>query len=466
MSGSVPTTGGLPPTTAPTRLGFRLGAAGLALLALLALILGVKAHTARRLAELQRNFATLETEAFNLALYVRTGIHELNGIVLRSQLTGGTNDREDFGLVAKALLDRIRLTLPKLSTAAEQKMAADLQVACEGYLQATSPLIDVNLRPLKRESIGVAFDTVRARAAAVMTLAEEFAALQRSALADQFKASYEAVGSMRRVTRINTLLLLLLLGGIGILGYRLVVAPLRRQLSASQAAMADQQKLASLGVLAAGVAHEIRNPLTAIKLRLFSFGRELPPTVAGHEDLKVIAGEVDRLERIVQGFLDYARPAEPRMQRLSAREVLDELAELLRGTLKKQGIELAVEQAEECIFTADKEQVKQVLINLTRNAGESMEAGGTVRLRARAAVAKMGNKTGPVVTFEVSDTGKGIAPEKEDQVFEPFYSSKTGGTGLGLAIAARIAERHNGSLQFYSRVNQGTTFTLTLPRSS
>jgi signal transduction histidine kinase len=113
---------------------------------------------------------------------------------------------------------------------------------------------------------------------------------------------------------------------------------------------------------------------------------------------------------------------------------------------------------------ADKEQIKQVMINLVQNAAESIEHSGAVQLRARQGVARRAKDSIPVVTLEVSDTGKGIPPEMESRLFDPFFSTKDGGTGLGLPIAARIIEKHGGYIQYQTQQNRGTTFSIVLPR--
>jgi signal transduction histidine kinase len=227
--------------------------------------------------------------------------------------------------------------------------------------------------------------------------------------------------------------------------------------------VARQEKLASLGVLAAGVAHEIRNPLTAIKFRLFSLKNSLPPAMAENEDATVIANEITRLERIVRDFLQFARPSEPELIEVPVRRMLREVADLLRPQLQKETIALTLEESEDAWVRADTQQIKQVLINLIRNSADSIERNGMIvlRLHHEAGFARRG---GSAVVVEVADNGKGIPPEVRKRLFDPFFTTKEGGTGLGLPIAARIVERHGGELRYQTELRRGTTFSIVLPR--
>ena len=183
----------------------------------------------------------------------------------------------------------------------------------------------------------------------------------------------------------------------------------------------------------------------------------------GDEDLEVISGEISRLERIVKDFLHFARPAEPKLGALSASAVVSEVHELMRAELAKGSIDLKLEDPTAAKIRADPHQLKQVLINLVRNAAESIVAAGTVTLRVREGAAVLQNKRQLCVFIEVEDTGAGIPPELHQRLFDPFFTTKETGTGLGLSIAARIIERHAGVLKFQTRLKQGTVFSILLP---
>jgi signal transduction histidine kinase len=248
--------------------------------------------------------------------------------------------------------------------------------------------------------------------------------------------------------------------------YRDLIAPLRVKLVESQALVERQEKLASLGMLAAGVAHEIRNPLTAIKAWLFIQQKQLRAGTAEYDDAQIIAGEINRLERIVKDVLLFGRPSEPHFVTIRAEEPLRDVQSLLGPELQKSNISLAFENSVKAEIRADPQQIKQVLINLVQNAAESIGHHGTVTLRAREGVKRLAERERNVVILEVADNGKGIPPEVEKRLFDPFFTTKDTGTGLGLSIAARIVQMHGGALQYQTQVSRGTTFGIVLPASS
>jgi signal transduction histidine kinase len=260
---------------------------------------------------------------------------------------------------------------------------------------------------------------------------------------------------------------LLLLGAFGVwlmvVVYRRIVFPLRRRLVESDTIIERHQKMAHFGELAAGIAHEIRNPLTAIRARLFTLQRTLVAGTPAHEDALVIRNEIDRLNRIVTDFLQLARPAEPRLAPVAAEPFLREVRDLFAPQCERQSIELKIESANGARFVADAQQMKQVLINLIQNAADSIEVDGTITLRARPDTRRLEDRASDVVVLEVQDTGGGISPDVQNRLFDPFFSTKQGGTGLGLSIAAQIVNNHHGKLEFQTQPGQGTTFAIVLP---
>jgi two-component system, NtrC family, sensor histidine kinase HydH len=217
------------------------------------------------------------------------------------------------------------------------------------------------------------------------------------------------------------------------------------------------EQMMALGQVAAGVAHELRNPLTAVKgliqvnLRQAAAGG-LPP-----EDLAVIEHEIRRMERTLQTFLDFARPPQPDRRRLSPADVVDRVFAVVKGRAKKQQVSLRLLQPDTPVgVEADHDQLQQLLLNLVLNALDAMPGGGTLGIDLRAP------RDGHVEIY-VRDTGPGIAPHILPKVFETFVSSKETGIGLGLPVSKRIAEEHGGSLSAYNLPGGGACFLLRLP---
>jgi PAS domain S-box-containing protein len=222
------------------------------------------------------------------------------------------------------------------------------------------------------------------------------------------------------------------------------------------------ERLAALGTLAAGLAHEIRNPLNAAALQLDvlrrRLGRRSGADVEGAlETSEVVRGEIGRLASLVDEFLQFARPRALRLAWHDLRATLAEVVSLLEPYLREVGVRLDMEPGPQVEAEFDEERIKQVVHNLVRNAAEAAGPSGRVR------VAVSLRDAGAVV--EVEDNGPGLPQQDQSQIFEPFYTTKPGGTGLGLAIVHRIVNDHGGTVGFES-VPGRTRFAVTLPPTS
>ena len=231
--------------------------------------------------------------------------------------------------------------------------------------------------------------------------------------------------------------------------------------SEAPADAAHRDALASIGMFAAAMAHEIRNPLTAIKARLFTLERSLDSDSPAREDAMLIGQEIARLERTVREFLQYARPAEPSIEAVEPAALFASVVALLEPQISASKIRIEVQARDSAPVAADAHQLRQVLINLVQNAAESIGDAGTITLRARRGEGPANDH--PTVVLEVADTGKGIPAELHPHLFDPFFTDKPSGTGLGLPTAARVIQRHGGTISFTSKVDHGTTFCVTLP---
>jgi signal transduction histidine kinase len=233
------------------------------------------------------------------------------------------------------------------------------------------------------------------------------------------------------------------------------------ELEKSREHLLQAEKMAVVGKLAAGMAHSIRNPLTSVKMRLFSLDRSLDLTPQQKEDFQVISEEVLHMDGLLQSFLEFSRPPKLRMQDISPSEIVDLALKLMIYRLESYQVRVQIERKEPLpVIQADPERLKEVLVNIMVNACEAMKGGGSILIREeRASDASLGE----VAVVRIIDTGPGIADSLNAKVFEPFFTTKEEGSGLGLSIAARIVEEHGGRLDLESREGQGAEFSLILP---
>ena len=363
---------------------------------------------------------------------------------------------------ASSLKTKVTMLQPVQITTDIGSLLEQISTAYEDYLSEARKTGRDGTRTDETNLVPANLDKAREQSRRLLTLANQ-ARAQGQAIQIFLSGSKSWFPWLRQVLT-GALLILVAIGlWLTILMYRRVVSPLRRRLLESDTIIERQQKMAHFGELAAGVAHEIRNPLTAIRARLFTLQKTQTAGTPAHEDTLVIRNEIDRLNRIVTDFLQLARPAEPRLVPIVAEPLLCEVRQLFMPQCEKQGIELKVESANGTRFLADPQQMKQVLINLIQNAADSIVTDGTITLRARPDTARLAKQSSETVVIEVQDTGPGIPPAVQRRLFDPFFSTKEGGTGLGLSIAAQIVNNHGGKLEFQTQPSAGTTFAIILP---
>jgi two-component system sensor histidine kinase PilS (NtrC family) len=220
-----------------------------------------------------------------------------------------------------------------------------------------------------------------------------------------------------------------------------------------------QDRLAAIGRMAASIAHEIRNPLAAMRGSIQMLRSEMVEKSSQSELMEIILRESDRLNRIIADFLNYARPRSIVQARIDVGELLGQTFTLLRHSpeiLNSHQIEEDISGP--LIAEADAEQLRQVFWNLARNALQAMPNGGTLR-------AELAKNSHDRLRITFSDTGRGMSPEQVEHLFEPF-SSTTGGTGLGLSIVYQIIRDHGGTINVRSREGSGTTIAVEIPVES
>jgi two-component system sensor histidine kinase PilS (NtrC family) len=220
--------------------------------------------------------------------------------------------------------------------------------------------------------------------------------------------------------------------------------------------MRQADRLATLGRLAANLAHEIRNPLASLTGAI----EALAGTAGARDDRdrlsQIVLRESDRLNDMIKAFLDYARPTPLALETVNVSEIVEEVLLLLEHRELPPGFKTVRDVSPELTATVDPQRLRQALWNLILNAVQAMPAGGELAVTAA--------EDDRAVKIAVADTGEGIAPADLAHVFEPFYSTKPGGSGLGLALVHRIVQDHGGDIEVQNRPGRGTTFVLTLPR--
>jgi signal transduction histidine kinase len=220
--------------------------------------------------------------------------------------------------------------------------------------------------------------------------------------------------------------------------------------------MSRAEHLATLGELAAGLAHEIRNPLAGIAGVIEIIGRDLPPTSPARSVVKDVRHEITQINRIVTDLLETARPRQPEIRRTDLNTTVEHAVMLGRQQALSKPITIAFERnATLPEVEHDSDQIHQVLLNLLLNSIQAIETKGLIKVELE--------QRDQEAVIIVTDTGRGVAPEHLPFIFRPFYTTKGNGTGLGLSLARRIIEEHRGRIEVTSAVGQGTKFVVSLP---
>jgi signal transduction histidine kinase len=224
------------------------------------------------------------------------------------------------------------------------------------------------------------------------------------------------------------------------------------------------ERLAAVGKMASHIAHEVRNPLNSVGLNAEMISEEassLPPSEARDEIVSLsrrVSEEVDRLTGITRQYLELGRLPTPEPVPTPLGELAGSVVEFLAPDMAEKSVDLVLDvESEGPVVSVDRDQMKQVLINLVRNASEAMDGDGERRIEVRVVVAD------DSVLLSVKDSGRGMAEEDMEHIFEPFFSTREGGTGLGLSLTRHVVDGHGGRIECFSDTGKGTTFVITLP---
>ncbi len=216
------------------------------------------------------------------------------------------------------------------------------------------------------------------------------------------------------------------------------------------------ERLASLGRMAAGIAHEIRNPLSSIKGFALYFRSKFKQDSEDYNYAAVMANEVDRLNRVIQDMLNFAKPQEPKFTNVNILEIIEHTLKLMESDLREKNIQVFKDfDITLPYISADKDMITQILLNIFINAVEAMKKGNKLTIQLQ--------KSEEGIRIIIKDTGLGIIKTDLHKIFDPFFTLKSGGTGLGLAIVHRIVENHHGEIEVISELEKGTTFRIYLP---
>jgi PAS domain S-box-containing protein len=216
------------------------------------------------------------------------------------------------------------------------------------------------------------------------------------------------------------------------------------------------ERLAALGRVTAGVAHEVKNPLNSMRLWLEVLKANMPTDPEPQQAVKMLDSEIDRLDRAVKTFLNFTKPVEMKLEETDIRPVLQDVIDAARPSILRAGAELRVDLPSEFpSLLIDQQLIHQAVLNLLLNASEFTPRGGRITLALR--------RSGESAIISVADSGKGISPEDQKKIFQLFFTTRPGGSGIGLANTFRFVQLHNGQIEFESEVGRGTTFRVELP---
>jgi PAS domain S-box-containing protein len=216
------------------------------------------------------------------------------------------------------------------------------------------------------------------------------------------------------------------------------------------------ERLAALGRVTAGVAHEVKNPLNSMRLWLEVLKANMPTDPEPQQAVKMLDSEIDRLDRAVKTFLNFTKPVEMKLEETDIRPVLQDVIDAARPSILRAGAELRVDLPSEFpSLLIDQQLIHQAVLNLLLNASEFTPRGGRITLALR--------RSGETAIISVADSGKGISPEDQKKIFQLFFTTRPGGSGIGLANTFRFVQLHNGQIEFESEVGRGTTFRVELP---
>ena len=437
----------------------------------------------------------IETDirALDTAVELEITLTKQKGLVSYYFITGNTDRLNQLDQCRKDFVDKLEEAKTMTGTEVEKDILKNIEKEYVQYISSKDKVIEL-YKSGEVETGSILHEKVRTHFDKILGLCSEYKNFHRESIILSGEKSHEQAGEYRLVAMaviFLSVVLGLILASFLVYG---ILDPIKRLAFATSNGSADEssgdevhelsshvhglikdvdntrvelekrreqliqsEKMAVLGKLAADIAHSIRNPLTSIKMRLFSLERNLKLTAQQKEDLEVVSDEMHRLDNIVRNFLEFSRPHKLNVQKVDISKIIEMTLQLLEHKIKYGNIH--VEYKDDLsipLIEGDPVLLKEVFINLIVNACEAMEDKGTLTIIQDI-------DTDGKVCIKISDTGYGIPNHLQEMIFEPFFSTKDDGTGLGLAIAQKIIDEHNGNLSVKSIDGNGTEFIILLP---
>lgn len=438
-----------------------------------------------------------EISAFQTAEELEKALVSQKGFVSYYFLDGDPEWLRQLGEYRQIFKDRLETAKASAVTDEEKEMLATIEREYRSYVELKDQVLALQ-REGRRDSATELNRAVRTRFQDVLKRCRDFKDLHREMIRQAWDHSVFVAKTMRAMAFLAVVIVSFLAFLLIFMILKQILTPLKRlaetadpggagkdsgnevkalsrsvhgllknmdrthlELERSRETLLQAEKMALIGKLAAGTAHSIRNPLTSVKMRLFSLSRTLNLNTDQKEDFQVISEEIRHIDNIVQNFLEFSRPPKLKMQEISPSEVVDLTLQLMRHRLTTYEVDVVLKRDSPLPkVTADPEQLKEVLVNILVNACEAMERGGSIVIREEALEDPL---RGKMAAITIADNGPGIPEALLDKVLQPFFTTKEQGTGLGLSIAARIIEQHRGWLDLESSPGKGTTFIISLP---
>jgi signal transduction histidine kinase len=379
----------------------------------------------------------------------------------------------------------------------EKQAISQIESKYSDYITTKDRVIDLYMANNVEKGYAI-HETTRERFTQILELCEQFKTFHKNKISSAIEASKEEANRLRYMALMAIIIVIVLSLLINYIFARLILGPIRKiaeeayiqgdtprptnevtalelsvhgliknteqahqDLKKSRETLLQSEKMALLGKLAAGTAHSIRNPLTSVKMRLFSLNRSCNFTGAQQEDFNVISGEIQQINQIMENFLEFSRPPRLKTRNMSPSLIVDSALNLLEQRLQSYRVSVKLVRTVPLSQTyIDPDQLKEVIVNIIINACEAIKHDGRIIISEEERFIHPLEK---VTIIRIMDDGPGIPEEILPEIFNPFFTTKDHGTGLGLSIAYNIISEHGGWLDVSSKEGQGATFVITLP---